>query len=56
MIVLYDYEAQGDQELNLIEGDIVNIMSKEDEVWWFGECKGMKGMFPSTYVEVYDGE
>lgn len=52
-VVLYDYEAQGEQELDLNEGDIVTIVSKEDDVWWCGHIGGKQGMFPSTYVEAY---
>ena len=53
MIVLYDYESQGDQELELCEGDILTVVAKEDDVWWCGQCKGKMGMFPSNYVEPY---
>ena len=54
VVVLYDYEAQGDQELELREGDIVTIVTKEDDVWWCGQTQGRMGMFPSTYVEPYE--
>ena len=53
VVVLYDYEAQGEQELDLNEGDIVTIVTKEDDVWWCGQIRGKQGMFPSTYVEAY---
>jgi hypothetical protein len=55
-VVLYDYEAQGDQEIDLMEGDIVTLVAKEDDVWWCGQVKGRMGMFPSTYVEPYADE
>lgn len=54
MIVLYNYEPQGDQELSLREGDVLTIIAKEDDVWWCGQFKGKVGMFPATYVEPYD--
>ena len=56
VIALYDYESQGDQELDLEEGDIITIIGKEDDLWWCGQIKskGKMGMFPSTYVEAYD--
>lgn len=53
-MVIYDYEAQGEQELELAEGDIVTIVAREDDVWWCGQSKGKMGMFPSNYVETYD--
>ena len=54
VIAMYDYEAQGDQELDLEEGDIITVIAKEDDVWWCGQSKGKMGMFPSNYVEAYD--
>ena len=56
MIAVYDYEAQGDQELSLVEGDIVTLIAKEDEMWWCGQVRGQVGMFPSTYVEPYEDQ
>lgn len=56
MIAVYDYEAQGDQELSLVEGDIVTLIAKEDEMWWCGQVRGHVGMFPSTYVEPYEDQ
>ena len=37
-------------------GDIVTVIAKEDDVWWCGQSKGKTGMFPSAYVEPYDGQ
>lgn len=53
VIALWDYDAQGDQELTLKEGDIISVLAKEDNIWWCGQCKGMLGMFPSGYVKPY---
>eukprot|EP00042_Codosiga_hollandica_P034141 m.237328 g.237328 ORF g.237328 m.237328 type:complete len:176 (-) comp54333_c0_seq3:172-699(-) len=33
------------------EGDVIDILSSEDEVWWHGRCNGIEGLFPATYVE-----
>lgn len=54
VIAVYNYEAQGGQELNLTEGAIIKLMAKEDDVWWCGELDGQVGMFPSAYVEPYE--
>ena len=43
------------QELELEEGDIITIVGKEDDLWWCGNLKGKIGMFPSSYVEHYNG-
>ena len=52
-MVLYSYESQGDQELDLSKGDIVTVVAKEDDMWWCGLRKGKMGMFPASYVEPY---
>ena len=53
VIAVFSYEAQGDQELNLEEGDIITVVSKEDDVWWCGRIGDRSGMFPVAYVEPY---
>lgn len=53
VIALYDYDAQGTQELTLHEGDIVTVIGKEDDVWWCGQVGERIGMFPAAYVEPY---
>ena len=47
----YDYEAQGEQELSFKSGNIIKILYEEDDVWWCGEFRGKKGMFPKDYVD-----
>lgn len=42
---LYDYEAQGDDELTLHRGDIIEVLSQDvnisgDEGWWTGKISG----------------
>lgn len=52
---LYDYEAQGEDELTLKCGHIVYVLSKDsnisgDEGWWTGKIGDKVGIFPSNYV------
>eukprot|EP00045_Choanoeca_perplexa_P009485 m.91795 g.91795 ORF g.91795 m.91795 type:complete len:536 (+) comp14916_c0_seq1:224-1831(+) len=51
--VLHEYEAQGDDELALSEGQIVYIVEQEEEIdgWWMGELDGKQGLFPNNFVE-----
>lgn len=42
---LYDYEAQGDDELSLRHGEIIEVLSQDvkisgDEGWWIGKING----------------
>lgn len=50
-IVKYPYAATRDDELSLSRGEHVNILEKEGDGWWNGECGGRSGWFPSNYVE-----
>lgn len=55
MRALYDYEAMNDDEISLKEGDIVGVLSKDDneidDGFWYGEFQGHRGVFPSLVVE-----
>ncbi|KAI0322418.1 hypothetical protein OF83DRAFT_1161259 [Amylostereum chailletii] len=51
---LYDYEAQGDDELGFSEGDNITLTPGGEDYadgWWEGvSSTGRKGIFPSNYV------
>ncbi|KAJ2705474.1 hypothetical protein H4R19_005117, partial [Coemansia spiralis] len=51
--ILEDYEAESPEELNLMQGDVVTIISRgsDDEPRWKGEYHGKKGYFPGSVVE-----
>ena len=55
MRALYDYEAMNDDEISFKEGDIVGVLSKDDneidDGFWYGEFQGHRGVFPSLVVE-----
>lgn len=50
--VLYPYEPSNGDELELIEGDLITIISKDlpDKGWWKGELHGKVGVFPDNFV------
>ena len=46
-VVLYEYEATEDNEINLAEGDFVEHIEEIDEGWWSGVGPdGKTGLFP----------
>jgi len=53
---MYDYDAQDDDEVSFIEGDIILNCQAVDEGWVIGVVKstGLKGMIPSNYIEMAD--
>jgi len=50
-VVLFDYRSQAPDELDLKEGDVLEIVSKDASGWWTGRFKGRQGLFPGNYVK-----
>ena len=51
--VLYDFTADGDDELTVAEGEILIVLERDSEEWW--KCRnahGAEGVVPASYVEV----
>ncbi|XP_075410059.1 SH3 domain-containing protein 21 [Tenrec ecaudatus] len=50
--VLFDYQPEAPDELELRSGDMVKVLRKttEDKGWWEGECQGRRGVFPDNFV------
>lgn len=48
--VLYDYDAQKEDELTLRENAIVYVVKKNDDDWYEGVLDGVTGLFPGNYV------
>ncbi|XP_022657512.1 tyrosine-protein kinase sid-3-like isoform X3 [Varroa destructor] len=54
--ILYDYEGAVDDELTLVRGGIIEVLSDDprvsgDEGWWTGKVDGKVGIFPLNYVK-----
>eukprot|EP00002_Diphylleia_rotans_P020838 TRINITY_DN4048_c0_g1_i2.p1 TRINITY_DN4048_c0_g1~~TRINITY_DN4048_c0_g1_i2.p1 ORF type:complete len:370 (-),score=105.37 TRINITY_DN4048_c0_g1_i2:118-1227(-) len=47
----YQYVPEEDGELGFEEGDTIQVYEMDDSGWWFGECKGNRGLFPQNYTE-----
>lgn len=49
---LYNYAPRNDDELELKEGDVVDVMEKCDDGWFVGTSRRSKffGTFPGNYV------
>lgn len=50
----YDYDAEEEGELTFKEGDIITDISFDDDAWWSGVVDGVRGLFPSNYVQLRD--
>lgn len=52
-VALYDFLAQGDDELSVAEGDALWVIEQDGDEWW--KCRnvsGGEGVVPASYVEV----
>lgn len=56
-VILYDYEKDEDNEINLTEGEVVSDIDQVDPDWWIGtNVHGENGLFPSSYVELIEDD
>lgn len=54
-IVIYDYEAEEDNEIPLREGEKITEIEEAGEGWWQGcNSSGKFGMFPANYVKLVE--
>ncbi|XP_071381606.1 jouberin isoform X1 [Centroberyx affinis] len=51
VVSLYDYSANRSDELTVHRGDVIHVLYKDNDSWWFGRLpNGQQGYFPATYV------
>ncbi|XP_049907324.1 NADPH oxidase activator 1-like isoform X2 [Epinephelus moara] len=50
MVALYDYTAQGSEDLEFSEGDTIDILGEVNEEWLEGHNAGNIGIFPSCFA------
>ena len=51
-VMLYDFDAQGDDELGVRQDQIVEILDDSHEEWWKCKSGSRQGVVPASYVEV----
>ncbi|KAM6965361.1 NADPH oxidase activator 1 [Aplochiton taeniatus] len=50
MVALYDFAAEGPEDLEFSEGDTIDILSEVNEEWLEGHCSGQIGIFPRSFA------
>ncbi|KAK1165319.1 neutrophil cytosol factor 2-like [Acipenser oxyrinchus oxyrinchus] len=56
LVALHCYKATQPEDLEFQTGDIITLLSKVNEEWFEGQCKGNVGIFPAAFVEEYINE
>ncbi|XP_019491026.1 PREDICTED: neutrophil cytosol factor 2 isoform X3 [Hipposideros armiger] len=51
VVALFNYEATNPEDLEFLEGDVIQVISMVNEEWLEGECKGKIGIFPKAFVK-----
>ncbi|NXQ20995.1 NCF2 factor, partial [Peucedramus taeniatus] len=51
VVAQYSYEATQPEDLEFQAGDTILVLSKVNEDWYEGKCKGRTGIFPSAFVQ-----
>lgn len=42
------------RDLTFKRGDTIILKRRIDNNWYYGECNGLQGVFPLSYVQVFD--
>ncbi|CAJ1081866.1 neutrophil cytosol factor 2 [Xyrichtys novacula] len=50
-VALHTYESSNPEDLNFSEGDQITFISRVNQDWLEGQCKGNTGIFPAAFVE-----
>uniref|UniRef100_A0A3Q1JW27 Neutrophil cytosolic factor 1 n=1 Tax=Anabas testudineus TaxID=64144 RepID=A0A3Q1JW27_ANATE len=53
--VVADFVKTSKNEINLHSGDLVEIVEKSQNGWWFCQCESKHGWVPASYLEPLDG-
>uniref|UniRef100_A0A672JGC9 Neutrophil cytosolic factor 1 n=1 Tax=Salarias fasciatus TaxID=181472 RepID=A0A672JGC9_SALFA len=53
--VIADFQKTSKHEINLRMDDLVEIVEKNPNGWWFCQCESKRGWVPASYLEPLDG-
>ncbi|XP_050532388.1 SH3 domain-containing protein 19-like [Daktulosphaira vitifoliae] len=50
VIAVFSFKPECWEDLNIQEGDEIQVLRRINDDWLYGECNGSKGQFPSNFV------
>ncbi|XP_032227901.2 SH3 and PX domain-containing protein 2B [Nematostella vectensis] len=54
-VAIADYQKQNRNEITMVAGDIVEVIDKNENGWWFVNLDEEQGWVPAAYLESVDG-
>ncbi|PFX21799.1 SH3 and PX domain-containing protein 2A-like isoform X2 [Stylophora pistillata] len=54
-VAIADYKKQNRNEVNMVAGDMVEVIDKNENGWWFVNVDEEQGWVPAAYLEREDG-
>lgn len=51
MRVLFDFTAQTDSEISVVDGDIIEVIREEDDGWSLVRYNNSEGYIPTSYYD-----
>lgn len=55
-VAAYGFDAEGEDELSITEGEQLTVLERENDEWWLvRNAHGAEGVVPAAYVEIADG-
>lgn len=54
-VAIADYKKQNRNEVNMVAGDVVEVIDKNENGWWFVNVDEEQGWVPAAYLEREDG-
>ncbi|XP_069579201.1 neutrophil cytosol factor 1 [Brachyistius frenatus] len=53
--VISDFKKTSKHEIDLKTGDLLEIVEKNQNGWWFCQCESKRGWIPASFLEPLDG-
>jgi hypothetical protein len=55
-VVLYEFQADGDDELTVAEDEVLTVLERDGNEWWkCRNARGAEGVVPASYLELKSG-
>lgn len=54
-VAIADYKKQNRNEVNMVAGDVVEVIDRNENGWWFVNVDEEQGWVPAAYLEREDG-